>query len=243
MERTSCSREDVIIFSDFDGTITRRDLGDEVFRQYIALEPLHRRLLSRELAIADYWRLLCEALPDTATAEAIRDFALAEPADPYFQPFAAFCREQNIPLYIVSDGFDAYITPILEREGAAGLPRFTNRLVFGGGTPEPEFPLASESCRCFCASCKRNAVLSVSAHDSLIVFIGDGYSDFCAAEHADIVFAKGALAAHCTRNRIPHHPFHTFFDVLRLLKKLLAEGSLRPRHQARLKRKEAFETE
>lgn len=243
MERTTYSRKDVIIFCDFDGTITQRDLGDEVFRQYIPLAPLQRRLLNRELHIADYWQILCEALPASVTAETIRDFALTEPADPYFQPFAAFCREQNIPLYVVSDGFDTYITPILEREGASDIPRFTNKLLFGDGTPQPVFPRASESCRCFSASCKRNALLSVSATDSLIIFVGDGYSDFCAAEHADIVFAKGALASYCTKNRIPHHPFHTFFDVLRIVKKLLAEGSLRARHQARIKRKEAFETE
>lgn len=243
MERRTYTKEDLLIFCDFDGTITRRDLGDEVFRQYVPLEALHKQLLGREITIDHYWRTLCASLPAAATKEAIRDFALAEDSDPYFPAFVAFCRENAIPLSIVSDGFDTYITPVLAREGAADVKRFCNQLVFGAATPEPVFPLASESCNCFCASCKRNAVLSVSAADSLIVFIGDGYSDFCAAEHADIVFAKGMLAAHCTRNRIPHHPFHTFFDVLLILRKLIEQQQLRPRHQARIRRKEAFETE
>lgn len=244
MERRQYTTKDVVVFCDFDGTITQRDLGDEVFRQYIKLEPLQKQLLRRELSIAEYWQRLCEAVPDENAEQAIREFALAEPADPYFRTFTEFCREHGMPLFIVSDGFDTYINPVLEREGASELPRFTNRLLFASsGTPEPVFPLASESCQCFCASCKRNAVLNVSASDSLIVFIGDGYSDFCAAEHADIVFAKKALAAHCTKHRIPHHPFHTFFDVLRVLKKLVDDNSLRPRHQARLRRKEAFEIE
>ncbi len=243
MERRTYTKEDLLIFCDFDGTITRRDLGDEVFRQYMPIGTLQRQLLGRELTIDAYWRSLCAALPATATEEALRSFALAEETDPYFRPFVEFCRENSVPLHVVSDGFDVYITPLLQREGAAEVPRFCNRLVFGHNTPEPIFPLASESCSCFCASCKRNAVLSVSATDSIIVFIGDGYSDFCAAEHADVIFAKAALAAHCTRHRIPHHPFHTFFDVLRILKKLINEHALRPRHQARLRRKEAFETE
>ena len=243
MERRSYTKKDLLIFCDFDGTITRRDLGDEVFRQYIPLESLHRQLVGKEITIAEYWHQLCAALPPAATEAAIRSFALAEDVDPYFRPFVEFCRDNAIPLHIVSDGFDTYIAPLLEREGVGDIPRFCNRLVFGADTPRPVFPLASESCRCFCASCKRNAVLNISTDDSLVVYIGDGYSDFCAAEHADIVFAKGNLAAHCTRNRIPHHPFHTFFDVLRILKKLITGQSLRPRHQARLKRKEAFETE
>lgn len=244
MERRQYTKEDLVVFCDFDGTITQRDLGDEVFRRYVKLEPLQKQLLRRELPITDYWQRLCEALPVGNAEEAIREFAMAEPADPYFRTFADFCREHGIPLVIVSDGFDTYINPVLEREGVAALPRFANRLLFSGAsTPEPVFPLASESCQCLCASCKRNAVLNMSASDSLIVFIGDGYSDFCAAEHADIVFAKKALAAHCTKHRIPHYPFHTFFDVVRVLKKLVEDGSFRPRHQARLKRKEAFETE
>lgn len=243
MERRTYTQQDLLIFCDFDGTITRRDLGDEVFRQYMSINLLQRRLVSRELAIADYWQQLCANLPPSATEESMVEFALAEETDPYFRPFVEFCRESSIPLHIVSDGFSTYIRPVLEREGAGDIPRFCNQLLFGPGTPEPMFPLASESCNCLCASCKRNAVLSMSADDSIIVFIGDGYSDFCAAEHADIIFAKSNLAAYCTRNRIPHYPFHTFFDVTRILKKLIAERSLRPRHQARLKRKEAFETE
>jgi 2-hydroxy-3-keto-5-methylthiopentenyl-1-phosphate phosphatase len=46
------------------------------------------------------------------------------------------------------------------------------------------------------------------------VLVGDGASDYKAALLADIVFAKGTLAAWCARNGIVHIPFTTLRDVL-----------------------------
>jgi len=82
-----------------------------------------------------------------------------------------------------------------------------------------------------------------SGPDDIIIFVGDGYSDYCAAEHADIVFAKKHLAAYCNKNRIPHYPWTSFFDVIRLLEDAEKKHNFRVRHQAFLKRKKAFEVE
>lgn len=233
------------IFTDFDGTITTQDLGDRIFQVFGKFEEFYPRLNSGELTVPEYWRLLCASLLPEARETVLRAWALEQPADPYFREFVEFCREHVLPLTVVSDGFDVYINPILEREGAGDIVRFCNRLDWS--TPEepprPVFPGADESCTCFCASCKRNALLRTAKPETLIVYIGDGYSDFCASEHADIIFAKKALAAYCNRNRLPHYPFTTFADVLQVLRTLLIKKRLKPRHQAFLRRKEAFEVE
>ena len=84
--------------------------------------------------------------------------------------------------------------------------------------------------------------MPLAEHD-LLVYVGDGRSDMCAAQHADVVFAKGYLAAWCTEQRIPHHPWTTLHDVRRILGTKLATGALRVRRQAQLARKAAYEAE
>jgi 2-hydroxy-3-keto-5-methylthiopentenyl-1-phosphate phosphatase len=45
------------------------------------------------------------------------------------------------------------------------------------------------------------------------VFIGDGYSDTCAAHEADLLFAKKDLALYCLEKHIPFTEYDTFDDV------------------------------
>lgn len=231
------------VFTDFDGTITLKDLGDEIFKVFGKIEPYNSQLKNREIDIKEYWKLLCDSLPNDFDEKSIIDYATNSEIDPYFHAFADYCQDNEIPLYVVSDGYESYIKPILERENLAYLPVISNKLIFNSEQITPIFPGASESCKCFCASCKRNFVLGNASEDEIIVFIGDGYSDYCAAEHSDIIFAKRFLAKYCNDNKIPHYPFNTFFDVKRLLINAIEKGKLKKRNQAEVKRKNAFEQE
>jgi 2-hydroxy-3-keto-5-methylthiopentenyl-1-phosphate phosphatase len=49
------------------------------------------------------------------------------------------------------------------------------------------------------------------------VYVGNGYSDRCPAEHADVVLAKGELLDHCRSQGIEHIAFDNFRDVEREL--------------------------
>ncbi|MDQ1265330.1 MAG: 2-hydroxy-3-keto-5-methylthiopentenyl-phosphate phosphatase, partial [Bacteroidota bacterium] len=75
---------------------------------------------------------------------------------------------------------------------------------------------------------------------TIITFIGDGYSDFCAAEHSDIIFAKKSLAANCNKNKLPHYPYSNFFDVSRIFRDIIPKGKIKARNQARQLRNRAF---
>jgi len=76
-----------------------------------------------------------------------------------------------------------------------------------------------------------------------LVYIGDGYSDFCMVEYSDIIFAKSILSRYCNEKRIPHYNFKTFLEIINVLKKLLREKKIKPRRQAQLNRKKAIENE
>ena len=47
-----------------------------------------------------------------------------------------------------------------------------------------------------------------------VAYVGDGYSDRCAALSATRVFATGALARHLAEHGIPYEPFEDLRDVL-----------------------------
>jgi 2-hydroxy-3-keto-5-methylthiopentenyl-1-phosphate phosphatase len=231
------------IFIDFDGTITKKDVGNEIFKVFGRFEPYHTQLINNDISIFQYWHTVCSTISGSLNNDKLKEFASEFEVDSYFSDFANYCKNSGISTKIVSDGFHIYIDTILEKEGLGWIPVFCNYLCIDDGETKLHFPYSSETCTCKCASCKRNMILTNVSENDIIVFIGDGYSDFCAAEHSDIVFAKGALAAYCSSNRIPHYTFSSFFDVLRLLKLMIEKNKLRTRHQAKLKRIKAYETE
>lgn len=234
---------DIFIFTDFDGTITLDDLGDKLFLDFGQFEPFHTELLSHKLNIRQYWECLFQTLPDNVDEHFIRNWAATHQIDAYFSEFAEFCKGNSLPLAVVSDGFDLYIDAVLSNIDQNHLKVYSNKAKKINGRWQLTYPLATESCRCLVASCKRNAMLKDVPTDAFIIYIGDGYSDFCAAQYADIVFAKKSLARYCFQQKIPHHNWRSFFDVINVLRKILHKKSIRPRHQARLLRMDAFKSE
>ena len=233
----------ITVFTDFDGTITTKDIGDDIFLQFGQFEPYHTKLLAGDITISDYWKKLINSISNIHI-DKLNEYILDCEIDPYFISFADFCDEHNIKLITVSDGFDFYINKILSNAGLERIPVACNKLIVENNFPvSPHFPLATESCQCLCASCKRNSVLRNTEPDTITVFIGDGYSDYCAARHADYIFAKSNLAAYCNHEKIPHFPFKNFSDIIRIFKSILLKKKLKPRNQARLLIKKAYEIE
>jgi 2,3-diketo-5-methylthio-1-phosphopentane phosphatase len=239
------NRLNISVYSDFDGTIMKKDIGDELFKVNGEFEPWHSMLKARELDIKDYWRTVCSKLPKNIDKKFIREFVLEYDYDPYFKVLADFCRNNGISISVISDGFKDYIDPILEKmEVLDSVRTLANKLEYKEDSSiMPKYYGASESCECFCASCKRNSILVNTPPDDIIVYIGDGYSDFCGAKHADIIFAKSALSAYCNEHRIPHYNYSNFFDVYRIFSNLVANKKIKQRRQAFLLRKQAFENE
>ncbi len=228
------------IFTDFDGTITNIDLGDEIFKEFGKLEPYISELKNGNITIKEYWIKVCKSLKSNLTIEEIENFAITAEIDSNFVDFAEYCKSEDWDLSIVSDGFEEYIKPILAINGLEKLKYSCNKLEKFPNGFLPIFSGASESCNCLSASCKRNIILSNSFESEYLVYIGDGYSDFCAAEHCDVIFAKKNLAKYLSKNHIPYHPYSNFFDVKRILKTIVENKKIKKRNQALLLREKAF---
>jgi 2-hydroxy-3-keto-5-methylthiopentenyl-1-phosphate phosphatase len=160
-----------------------------------------------------------------------------------FPEFAVFCKGNNIQLQIVSDGFSLYIGRILAQNALGHIPFWTNTIELdGNGTLHHQFEHEREGCG-HCASCKCAGVIEDSDDSDTIVYIGDGYSDWCPAQMADVVFARRDLKRQCGELGIPHHPFEDFFEVQAILSNYLNDRPKYRREQAHRRRKDLITIE
>lgn len=234
-----------IVFTDFDGTISRKDVGDAMFEYFgdiSACNDSFASFLRGEITAQQCWREGCGSMRPLSRNEFL-EFALGHTVDPAFSSFVDYCASRTIPVHIVSDGFDAYIDPILEREGLQHLSRFTNHLdIRDDGSVSPAFPHTDAECN-RCANCKRNHLLTLSSDNNVIVYVGDGISDRCPVQYADIVFAKDSLVSFCETHNITFHRFGSFDDVLSKFRTIVETAKPKKRRTAELARKDIFMTE
>jgi 2,3-diketo-5-methylthio-1-phosphopentane phosphatase len=237
------------VFADFDGTITRHDVGNEFFREFggKVCDGIVQDYREGKISAQECFRREISAI-GTISQQDAKEFLAQQVIDGSFKSFVEFCRAQGIALTIVSDGLDYYIVRILENHGLSDIAFFSNRLelqTLDGGdrcSLAIQFPYGDAECtRCGC--CKRNIILTQAGDEDIIVYVGEGYSDFCPAQFADIVFAKDALQTFCQRENISYYSYQSFQDIEMRLAELLAKKGLRKRRRAELKRREVFVNE
>ncbi len=237
-------QKQIKVFIDFDGTITEKDVCNEIFKKFGKFHNHINRLFDGEIDMVEFWNLEIADLENELTEKELLDFIADFQPAPYFAEFVEFLKSENIPITVISDGFDLYINNILSSSGHKNIGKvYSNRLIYENGKFRAEYPYASENCPCPAAMCKRNAILRSSDEFDIIVFIGDGFSDYCAARHSDINFAKGALSAYCNEKRIPHYPYKSFFDITLKLKQIIKNNKIKQRNEAYINRKNAVEAE
>lgn len=199
------------VYVDFDGTIAPDDPTDALFDQFA--DPSWRE-------IEDEWQSGRRSARDCmeqqvallkATPEAIDDFLAEVKIDPAFPAFVQACRRQKAHVIVVSDGLDRVVDTVLNRAGL-DLPFFANRLEWRG---EDRWQLAFPYYRADCSAGMGNCKCSHRVAGAPIqeVMVGDGRSDFCIAGRSDLVLAKGQLAAHCVRERLPHVEIASFSEA------------------------------
>src|SRR5271155_2356634 len=108
------------IFCDFDGTITTGDTVDillesladpawkDIEAQWEEGEIGSRECMARQIPlIRGGWNAVLEVLNTVQV-------------DKTFSTFVSWCRQQKIPVFVVSDGLDKVIEYLLAREGMRG---------------------------------------------------------------------------------------------------------------------------
>lgn len=231
------------IFSDFDGTITLYDTWIEMGEHFIKKKDTWAEVINsyeeQKIGARECFLKECELIEDFDINE-FNCIIDKQRLDPMFILFYEFCNEQNIPLTILSEGMDYYIKRILDNY-SLNIPFYANKIVFSENMKNIglEFPNADSDCN-KCGTSKRNILLNNTSDDEISVYIGDGFSDACVVNYADIVFAKKSLASYCWKNNITYQEYQTFGDIKKKLEKILFNKKLKHRQAAKLKRREVF---
>ena len=208
------------LFLDFDGTTATVDVGNCFFTTFSNGRnlPLIKRWFRGEISTVECLRE--EAKLITAGKNELTEFSKQFSIDPGFSGLHDLCVRHDIPIYIVSDGLDIYIESIMHEHGFGNIPILANRAVFDNGRLEVQFPYLDESCD-RCGNCKGSAIRKLVRKNDRSIFVGDGYSDLCAIDVADYLFAKDDLADYLIRTGKDFVPFDTLTDVTNRVQEII----------------------
>jgi HAD superfamily phosphoserine phosphatase-like hydrolase len=197
---------------DFDGTVTEQDILQTLAFRYGDVEIVQEldealdagRITLRDEITREY------ATVRTPLAEVVEHVLGHTRVRPGFRELVELAQERGWRFVIVSSGFHELIEPILAREGVE-VELHANRV-----DPRPDgwrvLWQYGEDCESCGESCKR-AIVQEFAGDDEIVYVGDGYSDRCAAEASDRVFATRGLASYFDERGIPYERFDDFHEI------------------------------
>lgn len=207
--------EKKLVICDFDGTITKVDMIGDFLNQFAPpswhiAEGEWRR---GEIGSKECMRRQFDEIKNITERE-IEDFIKTREVDEYFAEFYKLAKNNGIKVVIVSDGFDFFIKPVLKRIGINDMEIFTNHMEFKNGEFIMEFPNINENCKKHSGTCKCTIVNQFKKEYDTVFYVGDGQSDYCVCDKADVLFAKKHLKDYCENNQIQYINYKTFNEVI-----------------------------
>jgi 2-hydroxy-3-keto-5-methylthiopentenyl-1-phosphate phosphatase len=231
------------IFCDFDGTITQNDVWIATVSSFIEKNDKWNEIFIKfqkgEIGTREFIVYESTMVKDF-DFDKFNEIIDKQEVDPYFQDFVNYCKINKIPIAILSEGMDYYIKRIFDKH-KIDLTYYSNKLVITDNNKriDPEFPYSDSDCF-ECGCCKRNLLLNMTGDDEISVYIGDEFSDRCAVQYADMVFAKKSLASYCWKNNITYFEYRNFQDIKYKLEKIIARKNIKHRQTAKFRRREVY---
>jgi 2-hydroxy-3-keto-5-methylthiopentenyl-1-phosphate phosphatase len=206
------------VFFDFDNTMTVTDVLDNIIKNF---------------SITDEWKALQKLWEqgEIGTKECLEgqlrririsrkqlsQYLTKVELDHNTYKILSFLTKEGIPPVVLSDNFTPIIEEILNNHGIKNVKIYANALRFYKDHLIPSFPYDNPFCPS-CAHCKKIHLTREQHVNKLIVYIGDGRSDFCPAEVSDIVFAKDRLLTHMKKTGKEHIPYKNLGEVYNYFK-------------------------
>ena len=192
--------------SDFDGTITLRDVGDHLLLHYgFSDKKTIEASYSLKVRVEDFMKRAFAGaeLTESVIADFVRTRVKTRPG---FRDFVRFCGANKIPFEIVSGGIDLYANPFFKKHGVKVISFFGRARVVKGGI-KIDYPFLK---RTDLSSFKASRVRLRQRAGNKVVFFGDGPNDLKAAMLADKVYAAGRLYKLCKARGIAVSPLRDF---------------------------------
>ncbi|MNI09174.1 2-hydroxy-3-keto-5-methylthiopentenyl-1-phosphate phosphatase [compost metagenome] len=208
------------VVTDFDGTLMEHDVGVEVMNALGVVDnpkvdEAIARYRNKEIGSLEWIKIAYpllegkqEQVDQVLKRVHLRDGAVE---------FLRFCKEQGIPVTILSDGMLYYIEQLLTHNDIVVDQVISNPITY---TMDGQFHFdvqnRNEACT-WCGCCKAGVVRELKEQGWDIIYIGDGSSDYYGSSYADWVFARSSLARYLKEEGTGYYPFQTFHDVLEVM--------------------------
>ncbi|MBY0050684.1 2-hydroxy-3-keto-5-methylthiopentenyl-1-phosphate phosphatase [Brevibacillus agri] len=216
----------LVLFCDFDGTITEKDNIVAIVKKFAPpeWEALTKQILSQQISVQEGVGKLFQLLPSSLRQDIVDYIVQEATIRPGFADFVRFCREEGIELLITSGGIDFFVQPILAPFDLSGVPIYCNGSDFSGENITITWPHScDEHCTNGCGMCKTTIIRRYDPATHYRVVIGDSITDLAGAKIADYVIARSFLAEKAQELALPHSTFATFHDVIGTLTELKQE--------------------
>jgi 2-hydroxy-3-keto-5-methylthiopentenyl-1-phosphate phosphatase len=213
------------VICSFDGVVSQTDLTETVLGELAApgWRDLEAMRAAGEITAAECLRQQIALLE--GSDEDLDAVLAAIDLDPAFGRFVTWCERQDISVSIVSDGVDRFIDRVLARHGLTHVETVANELTGSAGRRVLAQPWAREGCAAGAGVCKCDVAVIEALTDDLLIYIGEGRSDFCASARADVLFARGELAEYAAARKRGFFPFRSLDDVAAVLTRLRRPGN------------------
>ena len=200
----------MIVFCDFDGTISNEDLLDKLIDY--CQSPEFR--INEECFILngnkDYNNVLDLFLKkiNISFNHAINILNDKNVIDEHFEKFYNLSLKKNIPFYIVSSGIKKIITHY--------LPYIDDKIIFANDVEIDEYNNWNLKLFMNIGINKLNIINEYEKTPK--IYIGDGLSDICIVDSVDLLFVKNNSYLHkfCIDNNKKHITFNDFNDLIEL---------------------------
>jgi 2,3-diketo-5-methylthio-1-phosphopentane phosphatase len=208
------------VFFDFDNTITKIDILDDIIKRFsIDKKWVEFERQWKKGGIGSRACLKGQLAGVRLSRIDLLRYLSGIKIDPYFKKILVLLKSKKIPVKILSDNFSLIINVILRQNDICGIKVCSNRLKFSKNKLLLYFPHHNRACS-YCAHCKKNNLLK-NGLKGRIIYIGDGRSDICPAQQADIVFAKDDLLKHFKKIRRGCIPFKDLKSVYAGLRRMV----------------------
>jgi len=211
----------VVVFSDFDGTITLNDsndyLTDNLGYGVQKRLDLNEAVLNGSRTFRDIFSDMLDSV-HTPFPECIQTLTENVHLDPGFAAFYDWTLKAGVPVIILSSGMEPIIRALLSKligPKAQAIPIVSNNVdIHPDGRWNIVFRDESHFGHDKSRAIKPYAALPADGRP-ILVYCGDGVSDISAARETDLLFAKKGrdLVLHCLQENVPFYPFDTFAEI------------------------------
>ena len=211
--------------TDFDDTAAAQNVAELLLNRFgdPTWTDVRQRFRDGELNLKEYQEITFRNIraDRSAMQHHVRENASLRP---YFGELYKYCRRHGIPLAVVSQGLDFYISALLERDGFRDVPIYAVNTSFEHGQISYHYHHAYPGKESQ-GNSKALVVEKFQQQGYYVVFAGDGASDQEASLQADLVFAHRTLARFCEDQGIKFKPFDDFESILLTVRELYLNGS------------------